>query len=59
MVESKKSTLRFTAKELDLILLFLHVNFKEKLEFLPLIKKVRAIEIGGRSTLIATCNMFL
>ncbi|XP_053978805.1 thyroid adenoma-associated protein [Hylaeus volcanicus] len=39
IVESKKSTLRFTSRELDLIILFLRVNFKEKLEFVPGIKK--------------------
>ncbi|XP_076281120.1 thyroid adenoma-associated protein homolog [Lasioglossum baleicum] len=39
LVESKKSTLKFLPKELDIIVLFLHNNFKEKLEFVPLIKK--------------------
>ncbi|XP_017767432.1 PREDICTED: thyroid adenoma-associated protein homolog [Eufriesea mexicana] len=39
VVESKKSTLKFTSKELDIIILFLRVNFKEKIEFVPLIKK--------------------
>ncbi|XP_034189800.2 thyroid adenoma-associated protein homolog [Osmia lignaria lignaria] len=39
IVESKKSTLKFTPKELDIIILFLRINFKEKLEFVPLIKK--------------------
>ncbi|XP_076685887.1 thyroid adenoma-associated protein homolog [Andrena cerasifolii] len=39
IVESKKSTLRFTSKELDIIILFLRSNFKENIEFLPLIKK--------------------
>ncbi|XP_017883798.1 thyroid adenoma-associated protein homolog [Ceratina calcarata] len=40
IVESKKSTLRFTSRELDIIILFLNVNFKEKIEFVPLIQKV-------------------
>lgn len=44
MVESKKSTLKFTSKELDIIILFLRVNFKEKIEFVPLIKKVRSFD---------------
>nr|XP_012149021.1 PREDICTED: thyroid adenoma-associated protein homolog [Megachile rotundata] len=39
VVESKKSTLKFTFKEFDIIILFLQVNLKEKLEFVPLIKK--------------------
>ncbi|XP_076246897.1 thyroid adenoma-associated protein homolog isoform X2 [Calliopsis andreniformis] len=39
IIESKKNTLRFTCKELDIIVLFLRVNLKEKLEFVPLIKK--------------------
>ncbi|XP_076629490.1 thyroid adenoma-associated protein homolog isoform X1 [Colletes latitarsis] len=39
IIESKKSTLRFTSRELDIIILFLRVNFKEKLEFVPVIKK--------------------
>lgn len=41
IIESKKSTLRFTSRELDIIILFLRINFKEKLEFVPVIKKVR------------------
>ncbi|KOC70573.1 Thyroid adenoma-associated protein like protein [Habropoda laboriosa] len=39
VVESRKSTLKFKSKELDIVVLFLQVNFKEKLEFVPLIKK--------------------
>lgn len=39
IIESKKSTLRFTSRELDIIILFLRINFKEKLEFVPVIKK--------------------
>ncbi|XP_076752598.1 thyroid adenoma-associated protein homolog [Xylocopa sonorina] len=39
VVESKKSTLKFTSEELDIIYLFLCANFKEKIEFVPLIKK--------------------
>ncbi|CAL7943054.1 unnamed protein product [Xylocopa violacea] len=39
VVESKKSTLKFTSEELHIIYLFLCVNFKEKIEFVPLIKK--------------------
>lgn len=41
VVESKKSTLKFTSKELELIVLFLRINIKEKIEYVPLIKKVR------------------
>nr|XP_033325395.1 thyroid adenoma-associated protein [Megalopta genalis] len=39
VIESKKSTLKFLSRELDIIISFLHANFKEKLEFVPLIKK--------------------
>ncbi|XP_024228458.1 thyroid adenoma-associated protein homolog [Bombus impatiens] len=39
IIESKKSTLKFTSQELDIIILFLQVNFKENIEFVPLIKK--------------------
>ncbi|XP_032686483.1 thyroid adenoma-associated protein homolog [Odontomachus brunneus] len=39
LVESKKSTLRFTYKELNIILLFLRCNLCEKMEYIPLIKK--------------------
>ncbi|XP_011644648.1 thyroid adenoma-associated protein homolog [Pogonomyrmex barbatus] len=39
LVESKKSTLRFSCKELDMILLFLKYNLCEKMEYVPLIKK--------------------
>ncbi|KAL0130897.1 hypothetical protein PUN28_002477 [Cardiocondyla obscurior] len=39
MVESKKSTLRFTRQELDMILLFLNYNLCEKMEYIPIIKK--------------------
>ncbi|XP_058805836.1 thyroid adenoma-associated protein homolog [Phymastichus coffea] len=37
---SKKSTLLFTAAELNLIFIFLRCNMKEKIEFVPLAKKV-------------------
>lgn len=39
LVESKKSTLRFTHHELDIILQFLQYNLGEKMEYVPLIKK--------------------
>ncbi|CAK9832227.1 Thyroid adenoma-associated protein homolog [Anthophora retusa] len=39
VVESRKSTLKFTSKELDIIILFLRINLKERIEFVPLIKK--------------------
>ncbi|XP_011351393.2 thyroid adenoma-associated protein homolog isoform X2 [Ooceraea biroi] len=39
LVESKKSTLRFTRMELDMILSFLRYNFGEKMEYVPYIKK--------------------
>jgi len=48
LVESKKSTLCFTRKELDMILLFLNYNLCEKMEYVPFIKKVkRNIDIGS------------
>ncbi|XP_008545190.1 thyroid adenoma-associated protein homolog [Microplitis demolitor] len=40
LVESKKSTLRFLEKELNVIMEFLKFNLGEKFEFVPLIKKV-------------------
>lgn len=40
LVESKKSTLRFTQMELHIICLFLKYNLCEKMEFVPFIKKV-------------------
>lgn len=40
LVESKKSTLYFTHKELEIILLFLKHNLCEKIEYVPFIKKV-------------------
>ncbi|XP_025991728.1 thyroid adenoma-associated protein isoform X2 [Solenopsis invicta] len=39
LVESRKSTLRFTRMELDMILLFLNYNLCEKMEYVPLVKK--------------------
>ncbi|EFN66762.1 Thyroid adenoma-associated protein [Camponotus floridanus] len=39
LVESKKSTLRFTRMELDTILLFLKYNLCEKMEYVPFVKK--------------------
>ncbi|TGZ53696.1 Thyroid adenoma-associated protein [Temnothorax longispinosus] len=39
LVESKKSTLRFTREELDMILLFLKYNLGEKMEYVPFVKK--------------------
>ncbi|XP_014468567.1 PREDICTED: thyroid adenoma-associated protein isoform X2 [Dinoponera quadriceps] len=39
LVESRKSTLGFTSKELDMILLFLKYNLCEKMEYIPFIKK--------------------
>lgn len=50
LVESKKSTLRFTRKELDMILLFLSYNLCEKMEYVPFIKKVtRNIDIDPQN----------
>lgn len=40
LVESKKSTLRFTRRELDMILIFLSCNLCEKMEYVPFVKKV-------------------
>ncbi|KAL6425099.1 hypothetical protein ACFW04_009413 [Cataglyphis niger] len=39
LVESKKSTLRFTHMELNIILLWLQYNLCEKMEYVPFIKK--------------------
>ncbi|XP_070171193.1 tRNA (32-2'-O)-methyltransferase regulator THADA isoform X4 [Polyergus mexicanus] len=39
LVESKKSTLRFTRVELDTILLWLRYNLCEKMEYIPFVKK--------------------
>ncbi|KAK0096584.1 hypothetical protein PV326_005045 [Microctonus aethiopoides] len=39
LVQSKKSTLRFTPKELELIFIFIKLNLGEALDFVPLIKK--------------------
>ncbi|XP_031835838.1 thyroid adenoma-associated protein homolog [Nomia melanderi] len=39
IIESKKSTLKFFSKELGIVILFLRINFKEKIEYVPLIKK--------------------
>ncbi|XP_020280401.1 thyroid adenoma-associated protein homolog isoform X2 [Pseudomyrmex gracilis] len=39
LVESKKSTMYFTRKELEMILLFLKHNLCEKMEYIPFIKK--------------------
>ncbi|XP_034943611.1 thyroid adenoma-associated protein homolog [Chelonus insularis] len=39
LVESKKSTLSFSEKELNLILTFLKFNLGKKFEFIPLLKK--------------------
>lgn len=39
LVESKKSTLKFTNAELDIIFLFLMYNLGEKFEYVPFIKK--------------------
>ncbi|KAG7199267.1 hypothetical protein KM043_018130 [Ampulex compressa] len=40
LTDSRKSTLKFSGPELDLIILFLTYNLGEKLEYLPLMKKV-------------------
>ncbi|XP_044579181.1 thyroid adenoma-associated protein homolog [Cotesia glomerata] len=40
LVESKKSTLRFLEKELNIIIEFIKFNLGEKFEFVPVIKKV-------------------
>ncbi|XP_035729863.1 thyroid adenoma-associated protein-like isoform X2 [Vespa mandarinia] len=39
LVESKKSTLKFTNAELDIIFLFLMYNLGEKFEYVPFVKK--------------------
>ena len=40
IVESKKSTLTFTKIELDFVIMFLNYNLGERVEYVPLIKKV-------------------
>lgn len=41
LVESRKSTLRFTRMELEMILSFLKYNLCEKMEYVPFVKKVK------------------